>query len=419
MSRFWLLASVVASVLTSGLPARARAELRAFFPERVLFPTGSSRLRKEFVPVVEAVARRIRTGPAARRILLEGHTDTSGSEFRNSELGLRRSLALKEMLVRMGVEPRRLIARAFAARWPAATNRTEEGREQNRRVEFVVAPADFQPSAAHPTGADEGPLGSLEVPIHAATLRATGTTVHNQQGEPAALQEQDAVHAGERVETSRSGRAALRFPGVAVVRLGPATVLRVRALTASGALGLGGSELSLERGTLSIRLHYPRAKGGAQVHVSTAHGRLTLDYPAEARLVRRDDEVRLEVLRGKASWRGPDAALELPAGEAMLTTGAGAPKVVRLPKAPQPLAPQTGKISKAVFSWKAVKGATSYLLEVARDPSFLDVKVRKRVGETTAGAELEAGEWFWRVRSRNAEHFTSRPSTLHGFELTP
>ena len=74
---------------------------------------------------------------------IAGHTDSKGSDEYNMKLGLRRALAVKEWLVKYGVDPGRLEVKSYGERQPAVSNATDEGRAKNRRVELHV----WQPNA--------------------------------------------------------------------------------------------------------------------------------------------------------------------------------------------------------------------------------------------------------------------------------
>jgi len=77
-------------------------------------------------------------------IIIEGYTDSVGDAGYNQQLSERRAQAVREYLIdTFGVDPKRLIARGGGETNPVASNDTEEGRAENRRVEIVccaVAP---------------------------------------------------------------------------------------------------------------------------------------------------------------------------------------------------------------------------------------------------------------------------------------
>lgn len=71
-------------------------------------------------------------------VVVEGHTDSRGTEAYNLRLAQRRAQAVKQYLVSKGVDASRLTVEAYGESQPVATNDTEEGRAQNRRVELNV-----------------------------------------------------------------------------------------------------------------------------------------------------------------------------------------------------------------------------------------------------------------------------------------
>ena len=71
-------------------------------------------------------------------ICIIGHTDNVGSDADNMRLSLGRSEAVRHDLITRGVDASRLEAIGKGETMPVATNDTEEGRAQNRRVEFEI-----------------------------------------------------------------------------------------------------------------------------------------------------------------------------------------------------------------------------------------------------------------------------------------
>ena len=73
------------------------------------------------------------------RIEVGGHTDNIGSDEYNDDLSARRARAVREYLVKScGIEPIRVMSRGYGAKLPVATNDSEQGRQQNRRVAFTI-----------------------------------------------------------------------------------------------------------------------------------------------------------------------------------------------------------------------------------------------------------------------------------------
>ena len=74
------------------------------------------------------------------RVVVEiaGHTDSVGSEAYNQGLSERRANAVRDYLTGNGVKASRLSARGYGESRPVASNDTDEGRAENRRVEMII-----------------------------------------------------------------------------------------------------------------------------------------------------------------------------------------------------------------------------------------------------------------------------------------
>ena len=106
--------------------------------DKVLFGTGNAVISAESDGLLADVAAVINAHPAVGRIEVAGHTDSRGSDSLNLELSQRRAEAVREFLIAHGVDGSRLVATGYGESSPLETNRTAEGREANRRVEFVL-----------------------------------------------------------------------------------------------------------------------------------------------------------------------------------------------------------------------------------------------------------------------------------------
>jgi outer membrane protein OmpA-like peptidoglycan-associated protein len=71
-------------------------------------------------------------------IEVQGHTDDSGLDEINSEVGLKRAEAIRTWLIQHGVPGDKLVAKGYSWTRPVADNRIRQGRQKNRRVQFVV-----------------------------------------------------------------------------------------------------------------------------------------------------------------------------------------------------------------------------------------------------------------------------------------
>ena len=73
-------------------------------------------------------------------MVIEGHTDATGSADYNKDLSQRRAAAVVEYLVSKGVARGRLVPVGYGFERPVASNATALGRAKNRRVEFTILP---------------------------------------------------------------------------------------------------------------------------------------------------------------------------------------------------------------------------------------------------------------------------------------
>jgi outer membrane protein OmpA-like peptidoglycan-associated protein len=73
-----------------------------------------------------------------RTMVIEGHTDSIGSDSYNVDLSRRRAMSVRSFLSAQGVSRSQLVAQGFGESFPVASNDSEAGRQQNRRVEMLV-----------------------------------------------------------------------------------------------------------------------------------------------------------------------------------------------------------------------------------------------------------------------------------------
>lgn len=103
----------------------------------IFFDHDSYKLKDESRIELERLAKLLRENPAIQ-IEISGHTDNTGNADYNLKLSENRAKAVAEFLVRLGIEPVRLISKGYGQTLPVASNDTDEGRAQNRRTEFKV-----------------------------------------------------------------------------------------------------------------------------------------------------------------------------------------------------------------------------------------------------------------------------------------
>lgn len=108
-------------------------------PGNVTFAFNDASLQPQFYPVLNDVARTLNEYNQTV-IEVAGHTDNVGSDAYNQELSVRRANSVAAYLSGQGVMQQRLITVGAGESRPIASNDTEEGRAQNRRVEITLVP---------------------------------------------------------------------------------------------------------------------------------------------------------------------------------------------------------------------------------------------------------------------------------------
>lgn len=104
----------------------------------VLFETDKAALQTGSRRTVQKVAEFLNQYPE-RKILIEGFTDSRGSDDYNRHLSEDRAQSVKELLVTNGVDASRIEVQGYGEDYPVASNDNAAGRQQNRRVEIVIS----------------------------------------------------------------------------------------------------------------------------------------------------------------------------------------------------------------------------------------------------------------------------------------
>jgi OOP family OmpA-OmpF porin len=103
----------------------------------LLFDVGQAALKPSGRRAIASVARFMRER-GERKIVIEGFTDNSGSAAFNQRLSERRAQAVRDALVKQGIDAERIEARGLGAQNPVASNDDPNGRSLNRRVEIMI-----------------------------------------------------------------------------------------------------------------------------------------------------------------------------------------------------------------------------------------------------------------------------------------
>jgi len=104
----------------------------------VLFSTNKAQLKSGGMRNVQKLADFLKQYPQ-RKVLVEGFTDSTGSDSLNQELSERRANAVRTVLVDMGISSDRINTRGYGKAFPIADNDTAASRQLNRRVEIILS----------------------------------------------------------------------------------------------------------------------------------------------------------------------------------------------------------------------------------------------------------------------------------------
>lgn len=122
-------------------PAPARVEVkqdRIEIKEKIQFAFNAAEILPASDGLLNEVASAIKQHAEIKKVGIQGHTDSDGENAYNQELSQRRATAVLNWLKAHGVEGSRLEAKGFGESKPIADNATPEGKEKNRRVEFLI-----------------------------------------------------------------------------------------------------------------------------------------------------------------------------------------------------------------------------------------------------------------------------------------
>ena len=115
----------------------AKVEEPLMVRARIHFDFNKANIKKEYIPLLKEVAKVLKENPDIN-LRIEGYTDDVGTKAYNQKLALRRAMAVKDFLVKEGINPERIQVVGFGKERYIAENTTPIGRLTNRRAEFIV-----------------------------------------------------------------------------------------------------------------------------------------------------------------------------------------------------------------------------------------------------------------------------------------
>jgi len=125
---------------TGGVQEQMTKELLEFGRVRLYginFDYDSDIIRDESKPTLDKIVAMLKSEPTMQ-LIIEGHTDSDGSNEHNQLLSQQRAESVKSYLVAAGISSSRLSVEGYGESMPVVPNTTATGKAQNRRVELVV-----------------------------------------------------------------------------------------------------------------------------------------------------------------------------------------------------------------------------------------------------------------------------------------
>lgn len=126
---------------------RVGEAIRINFDSGILFATNSAELSASAKKDIAKLAQTLKEYEGTN-VIIEGHTDNTGSYELNQKLSERRAQSVLNYARSLGVDASRLQAKGYSYDQPIADNSTVEGRSQNRRVEIIIIANDEMKKAA-------------------------------------------------------------------------------------------------------------------------------------------------------------------------------------------------------------------------------------------------------------------------------
>jgi outer membrane protein OmpA-like peptidoglycan-associated protein len=111
--------------------------IKITFASGILFNTNSAQLQSNSITDINTLAETLKKY-GDTNVIVEGHTDNTGSDAINQPLSENRAKSVASQLLAQGVESSRITTQGFGSGVPVADNNTEAGKQANRRVEIAI-----------------------------------------------------------------------------------------------------------------------------------------------------------------------------------------------------------------------------------------------------------------------------------------
>lgn len=374
--------------------------------ETILFFFGEARIKPESFPVLNKLADTLKARPGIQKVLIAGHTDNVGTDDFNLTLSMLRAEAVRTYLVEHGVEPGRLESDGYGESRPRVENDSEEKRQINRRVEFLLVEQEQRMAG-----------GTRPAGLDIVSLRGEAWEIRG-ENDGVKLAPRQRLRSGVAVLTGADARVVLRAPDLGVLIIGPHTRLKISRVELGGVDGTRDMSIKLVHGDIEVR---DREGGRAVVFTpwASATGRAAqfrARTGSDGSLLVTASRGELEVsAAGNLSRLSPGMATVLPQG------GMALPASPRLP-APSARTARHENEASDRLAWTEVQGATGYVVTLSRDAEAVQVIAVMPVTTTAISAtDLpdQADGFWWQVHALDALDIPGRASKAHHWVAPP
>lgn len=392
------------------------------FARRVRFEHDSIKFASDAGEALQEVVDHLQASPEIRLLLIEGHTDQTGTLHYNQKLSEARASAVREALIGRGVAPERLVAYGYGETRPVSHDRA-----QNRRVLFRLVEGDRR--ALMRRAASEWGQAAAVGLWGQGDWVSTPQTDADHEGDDGEAPPEDSLAwqavlvkaqfgEGTDLRTGPGAHLLLRLPDLTRVMMRPETRVRLSKIFYDRA-GKTYIALRVRQGAVTVMAN-PLERGASRTLVSYAGGSVETIAADFALAVSAEGKGRLTVDRGRVQVAtGGPASTPVAQGQ-VLALGEAAEPRGRL-RAPEIVGPFEGAFPGApTLSWKPVDEAARYAVEVAPEVDFFQTVARGLVDTPsyTPDGLGEGATWYWRVHALDADGVPGMSSRIHAFQTT-
>ena len=133
----------------NGCPKEVRVtDNEVLLLKQVQFDTAKATIKKVSDKLLDEVAAVLKEHPEITLLEVQGHTDDRGGKEMNEKLSDDRAKAVMQAMIKRGIDASRMTAKGYGQNVPIGDNKTDKGRQENRRVQFVIK--EKKPKAPKP-----------------------------------------------------------------------------------------------------------------------------------------------------------------------------------------------------------------------------------------------------------------------------